>query len=632
MALDTQSLSEEMYQFYKEALITLQVKDLVGLKEQIKGKTTNLGNYRKKMATYGRGREFTSFLHRLSALETEYKTFEEDFHDKLMIFIVGDGNVGKSTLLNTFVGYKAAETSFVPLTWKIDVFDPGQKDVTLLKFNDGTRKTLLVEKAKEYLSVEEAKTKTARKKYNEKLKEVKDKVKTSAELEEHKKHLGQELLYVSTVTEARWPVKHNWILDQCLLVDTPGMNQYLNEHDQIGSITDYYHKADGIIWLLDGNTIASSNPQSTMEKLDASMSQVGGLRDNIIAVVNKIDLVEQNDGVQGVSRVMKDAHRIYQNKFRHIVGISSKLAFDGIVNDDETALEKSGIRTLTETMKDVFISKSQEVKTTSKMQGNQKLMNLVDHEITSLRKVLEKLSMKYQVIQSKYQPLRELLLKELEEEIQMYFDNYLLETKARIQSKVDSLAKGEGEDFILKEMYEITRMEKEWAKLLERQGERIFQEMKKWEEFSMISEYTYIKVNHALSITINAPSAKIEGTALKEIKYFKPNIETGFFSAMGNIFGSIVFSFRKSGIIDTIYAEISKTCETMKNGILVEHKGTLLSYEKECQRILNKSFEEALLPYDRIDDMRKTTDQFLRDFMSVDLSNTKLLEMLSSKS
>lgn len=628
MGLDTQLLSAELYHFYQEVLISLQVQDLVGLKDQIKDKTYSLGNYQKKMGTYGKGREFVSFLNRLSVLHTEYKTFEEDFHDKLMIFIVGDGNVGKSTLLNAFVGYEAAKTSFVPLTWKIDVFDPGQSESTLLKFSDGTRKSLPVEKAKAFLSEEEAKTLAARKKYNEELRKVKDKITTSAELEEHKKYLGKKYLYVSPVTEARWPVKHNWILDQCLLVDTPGMNQYLNDNEQIGSIMDYYHKADGVIWLLDGNTIASANPKSAMEKLETSMSQVGGLRDNIIAVVNKIDLVEKNDGAQGAFKVMENAQRIYGKKFRHIVGISSKQAFEGFKNDDEAMMKLSGIQTLTETMKEVFISKSQEVKTISKMQGNQKLMNLVEIEIKTFYETIKKLRWKYQVVQSKYQPLRERLLEDLKDEIQGFFDSYLLETKSRIQTKVDFLAKGEGESFILKEMYQISTMEAQWKELLDKQREKVIVEVKQWQEFSMISEYTYIKVNHALMVPMKTPTVEIKGTALKGIKYFKPNNDSGFFSGVENLFGSISFAFRRSGIIDKIYQEISTTCESMKTEIITEHEKTLQKYEIECQGILDLSFQNMLIPYSKCDDLLKVSDLFLKNFMKVDLTNSTLRELL----
>ncbi|ETI89662.1 MAG: hypothetical protein Q612_NSC00138G0002, partial [Negativicoccus succinicivorans DORA_17_25] len=38
-----------------------------------------------------------------------------------MILIMGNGNVGKSTLLNALVGKEVAKTNLLPTTWKIDV-------------------------------------------------------------------------------------------------------------------------------------------------------------------------------------------------------------------------------------------------------------------------------------------------------------------------------------------------------------------------------------------------------------------------------------------------------------------------------------------------------------------------------
>ena len=76
--------------------------------------------------------------------------------DKKMILIVGDGNVGKSTLLNALVGEEVAKTNYLPTTWKIDVYSPElSKDNAIIKYKTGKQETLSVEEAKQKINEEE---------------------------------------------------------------------------------------------------------------------------------------------------------------------------------------------------------------------------------------------------------------------------------------------------------------------------------------------------------------------------------------------------------------------------------------------------------------------------------------------
>ena len=597
MGLNTIFLAEEMYRVYQEIGVSLQIEDLWKLKNRIKEEKELIRNAITELENLGRGREVIGFLTKLNELETEFIALDENFQDKLMVFIIGDGNVGKSTLLNAFVGYEVAKTSFKPLTWKIDVYDPDQKGKALIKYKNGDRKTFLIEDAKKILAEEESRTEIAKKTYKEALKTVQDKIRTPAELEEYKKYFKEKYLYVSNVSEVRWPVKNNWILEKCLLVDTPGMNQYLNDKEQIGNIKDYYHKADGIIWLLDGNTIASANPKAELDDLETSLSHVGGLRTNLIAVINKIDLIDKNGGMDNVTRVISDARRIYEDKFEHIIGISSKLAYEGVRDGNSDKLKKSGIHRLNEVMKEVFMSESQELKAQAKSSGSLKLRKIVIQETEEFLKLMYKFIHKYDLIKSEYQPMKERVMKTLGTEMDDFIQAYLDKTRRLIAAKVNELANGKDKQFILNEMYCINDLEMSWNRMLKTQKDYILDEGNTWKEYSRISEYTYIKVANHFSESDVQSNIVLSHDTLDTIKYFYPSIVLGVWGKIDNLFGKAMFYFKKNSIIETIVKEIETTCGRMLQNANEERESLLNSEISSCQWILDRSFEDILMPY-----------------------------------
>ena len=263
--------------------------------------------------------------------------------DKKMILIVGDGNVGKSTLLNALVGEEVAKTNYLPTTWKIDVYSPElSKDNAIIKYKTGKQETLSVEEAKQKINEEEKKSKESKKIYNVKLKEQSKSIKNRDQLEELKRYLDKEYIYKSNIYEVMWPVKSNWISKPYILVDTPGLTFNLNEL-QIRNINSYYHKADAVIWMLDGNIIKKS-PSMLLKNVEDTLGNVGGLRDNIIGVINRIDLLRgENGNEEMVNKVYSDAKKYFKYKFTNIIPISAKEAYEGISKNNQSIIEQSGI-------------------------------------------------------------------------------------------------------------------------------------------------------------------------------------------------------------------------------------------------------------------------------------------------
>ena len=69
------------------------------------------------------------YLRRIREKLSEMEDIAGRMDEQFMLFIMGSGKNGKSTLINALLGQEKAEVNILPKTWKIDVYnDAGQKD------------------------------------------------------------------------------------------------------------------------------------------------------------------------------------------------------------------------------------------------------------------------------------------------------------------------------------------------------------------------------------------------------------------------------------------------------------------------------------------------------------------------
>ena len=47
-----------------------------------------------------------------------------DSAEPLLVMVVGEGNFGKSSLVNALAGRRVAPVSIIPKTWKVDLYEP----------------------------------------------------------------------------------------------------------------------------------------------------------------------------------------------------------------------------------------------------------------------------------------------------------------------------------------------------------------------------------------------------------------------------------------------------------------------------------------------------------------------------
>ena len=304
----------------------------------------------------------------------QLQSLSHGLKEPFMLFVVGMGKFGKSTLVNALLGGNFADIDILPKTWKIDIFRAGtEQDLVSIRFHDGTERSMTQNEAKELLRREEAKREESEDLIAEKFQEHSVKLSAIEEKEELLEMLHKELLYQSTVAEVVHRCPANSLLEDFLVVDTPGLWQEGILESSKEDIRSYYHKADGVLWLLDATKLATEKPQLLLEDLEQSFAAIGGRSDNIIGVVNRIDLV-RNQGEDVVARVMEQANAIFGSWFLDIVPISSQEALQGVLAGDDELIRTSGLNGLLERIDTHFLAGASSLKYESKKVGLERIL------------------------------------------------------------------------------------------------------------------------------------------------------------------------------------------------------------------------------------------------------------------
>ncbi|MCK8827056.1 dynamin family protein [Natroniella acetigena] len=295
----------------------------------------------------------------------------EKLEEPFLIFAIGMGKYGKSTLVNALVGKRVAEVDELPKTWKIDIFEASNSgDLVEIIFRDGSSKKYTRKEAKSYIANEERKREESEFKIDDKFYKLSKELDTIEAKEELREKLTKKELYKSDIVEVHWPcqVDNNSLLNKFRVVDTPGLWQESAEDETQEDLREYYHKADGVLWMLDATTLASQQPKKLLDELDKALDKIGGKVDNVIGILNRIDLVRKNNP-ENVKRVIKQAKEIFDGYFYDIVPVSAKEAIDGLEQNDYSLYKKSGFSDLRRSIDSYFLRKASRIQSESKLNG-----------------------------------------------------------------------------------------------------------------------------------------------------------------------------------------------------------------------------------------------------------------------
>lgn len=389
----------------------------------------------------------SAYLKRLEArmlsIMLDIRQVAERFRQPFILFVMGNGKYGKSSLVNVLLGREEARVDFLPKTWKIDVFTAWQEEgEVLIKFSDGSVKSMSREEAERLIEEEEEKYEASRRLVREKLKEaeqrfwqLKGEKLRRADREEIEKYLKEKMLYRSPVLEARWKVDYGKYTRVFDIVDTPGLYQEgLHENrDMRVTALDYYYRSDGVLWLLDATRISSGKTGELMKELDEALGAKGRKTGNIIGVLNKIDMVKEEER----DRVLKEAYRLFGGYFCCIVPFSARKAWEGLQEKDSLKMAESGYNLLEEAVNNHFISRLRELKREKAEDAYLRYLEELRGFIAECR---EELAGRRKEKEKKEERLKASLAV-LGEEINLYIKSSLESFMAEINARIDHMPK-----------------------------------------------------------------------------------------------------------------------------------------------------------------------------------------------
>ena len=318
----------------------------------------------------------------------------DDLGRPFLLFVVGMGKFGKSTLINALLGQRVAAMDALPKTWKIDVFTHTLPEgVAEVRTYQGHVERLSVDEAVRLIAEEEWRRDQSEEKVWQLFRERARKLTSVTEKEILRRELETLYLYRSPIVEVKWPVPPGGIAAHFDVVDTPGLWQERPERQRLpeSAATDsqpfslvssedlrsYYLQADGVLWMLDATKLAAGKPHELMSDLNSALNRVGGVARNAVAVLNRIDLVRRNGGEEAVVRVVQQAHSLLSGLFRHVIPISAREALEAREAGDEERLRRSGLPDLLAVIDQEFRVGGADIRWWSKLEGRYQYLRQV---------------------------------------------------------------------------------------------------------------------------------------------------------------------------------------------------------------------------------------------------------------
>jgi len=240
-----------------------------------------------------------------------FNYFTNETSNQISVFIVGEGNYGKSTLLNALVQGTIAEVDFLPKTWVIQRYIYGTPK-TVVYYQDGSSAEKSFSDAKNILKEEE-------------------------------RHFSANRHHKCSIKQIDWYYDSFPNLKMMNLVDTPGLAQ-LRSILSLDSIEDYYYKSDCVLWLFNSSSI---NSESTLQALES----VKRFSRKIIGVINKWDMIAEKER----DRILETAKSTFGTYLIDIIPVSSKLALHSTNTEN---YEKSNFPNLLNSIKGAFLTHS----------------------------------------------------------------------------------------------------------------------------------------------------------------------------------------------------------------------------------------------------------------------------------
>ncbi|KAA0225910.1 hypothetical protein FCG40_05450 [Fimbriimonadia bacterium ATM] len=231
---------------------------------------------------------------RAIALRYQLEPYPENISDRvrdiplgLMVMVVGEGNFGKSSLINSLAGREIAPVSIIPKTYKVDVYREsrdGSEYAVVRRVGEATGTQMSIAEAISMCEAEEARLSDA---------------------------AQQGVDRESTIVEVIWNYCGLQFGPEICLIDTPGLAQFSISSDvEVKSLVKglgtpytidevwahWYHRSDLVLWAFQADKMESRETRDTLQKLTRTFHK------RIVPVATKADLIPRERWNEVVGR------------------------------------------------------------------------------------------------------------------------------------------------------------------------------------------------------------------------------------------------------------------------------------------------------------------------------------------
>ncbi len=459
----------------------------------------------------GDGRLLTETLRDLRRLNTEIDELLAGVQGPFRLFVVGSGNAGKSSTVNALLGTEVAKVEACACTWRIDVFAPRGAGTQLLDIN-GERLTGPTEDLRKIVSDDEAAREASEIKVQELFRDRRKNVDRTA-WKELKEQLRRDSLHHSPWIEAQWGVVEQSQLSGIWLVDTPGLHQ----EDPLGGegsqrreavdgrAREYYQKADGVLWVLDASVLASAGARDAVDQVKAAFDELGSRPENVIAVVNRLDLVGRDPDDPACRRVLDNARAKFGDFFHEIVGFSALLAGPQASAEER---RRSGLEELIRAIDRRFRQRAAVTRRQAKSAGLMQLESTLIGRLVEYTGRLEADGRDYDErrkrIRSEAKAIKKAQSKDIEAWRERHEERIHTAIDARLEEAYELVNPAERQRFVGRSIFDLEAVRQDHSALVRslRRGADRFVERR--EEDASFSEFRHLKVTaKALSRDFN---------------------------------------------------------------------------------------------------------------------------------
>jgi GTPase Era involved in 16S rRNA processing len=247
---------------------------------------------------------------------------------------MGEFSTGKSSFVNALLGAEVAPTGITPTTATINVLKYGAEKRGRIIYRDDRERVISWDDIPGVLRGLDA---------------------TEAATIRH-----VELLY---------PLE---ALERVSIVDTPGLNSILPEHEQ--TARDFIRHADAVVWLFSAMQAGKATEREALERIRAEGKRVLG-------VVNKVDQASPEELAQILAHLGKQLG----DTVEAFVPVSARRALDSRVRGDAAALEAAHWPALERALEERFFAQARKIK---REQALRRLAALTTDARTALDTVL----------------------------------------------------------------------------------------------------------------------------------------------------------------------------------------------------------------------------------------------------